>query len=308
MSMESDNTIEQAVRRLLYAMFEDVPERAHGKALRLIAAVVEAHEAEMDRAHGEIVETRHARDVASAHVAEVQEQLQAAPRIDPDAWKTPLFLDATGKGEVGDRFTCSGNSFLIKRCDDQLGMNYEYSPVDAARLSEWLASYAAAHGEAVGTPEPAPWDPGPLAHEFDEPPVTTTRPVKVRFDCTAEEAYKASFNTGQWSKNMARLFDYLATRAVIDVPEGVPGAEGLANVLVEAHRTNKNCRETAQAILDHLAPWLQPRREPVDVEELARMLYERYHGVLQWGNSAQKPFWRDQARAAIAHLGLEEKA
>jgi len=54
--MDEDNTMEQAIRRLLYAMFDEFPERVQGKALRLLAAVVEAHARELARRLDEIVE------------------------------------------------------------------------------------------------------------------------------------------------------------------------------------------------------------------------------------------------------------
>ena len=149
--MDEDNTMEQAIRRLLYSMLEDTVEHRRGAALRLIAAVVEAHEAEMDRAQGEIEELQAAREEASAHV-------QAA----------------------------------------------------RAELAE--------HRRHVST--------------------IMSREAALKREVKA-------------------------------------------------------------------APWLTPR-QPVDVEALAGVMYEKYHGNLRWVYSSQQPLWKNTARAAIARLGLTE--
>jgi hypothetical protein len=65
--------------------------------------------------------------------------------VDPDAWKTPLFLQACDDG-CGDKFIAEENYFAIIHVGD---CSSDYSGHDAARASQWLASFAAAHGRPV---------------------------------------------------------------------------------------------------------------------------------------------------------------
>lgn len=172
--MDEENTMEQAIRRLLYAMFDDFPERMQGKALRLLAAVVEAHEAELDIVQGELAEAREerdkaleqlqaARDEAAEHrrhvstimsrEAALKREVNAARGIDPDAWKTPLEMNTP----LGANFVFiaqeNTQDYGIRLCYGN-GRNetFWFRPTELAKAIPHMASFAAAHGEHVGTP------------------------------------------------------------------------------------------------------------------------------------------------------------
>ena len=68
---------------------------------------------------------------------------------------------------------------------------------------------------------------------------TTTRPVRVRFDVTPEDACEAVELEVDDEIHMRNTMDYLSAHAVIDVPEGVPSAE-------DAVETAYNARYGAQ--------------------------------------------------------------
>lgn len=135
----------------------------------------------------------------------------------------------------------------------------------------------------------------------------TTRPVKVRFDVTAEEARRAWCNSGkQYGTGSYPLFfmDYLADHAVIDVPPGVPSVKELAVIAASAYgkqyKRETNWLELAEccqrdycnmtaAILSTLAPYLRPPLVLPDREALAKALHEAYSDsyqdacIVKWG-------------------------
>jgi hypothetical protein len=95
----------------------------------------------------------------------------AAPRVDPDAWKTPLVLDNGFEDPDDAEIVLSHDCGLSISCGKYKhdykgsGSGWEWgidlSPADAASAAEWLASYAAAHGQAVvGVASKPPVPPG----------------------------------------------------------------------------------------------------------------------------------------------------
>jgi len=141
---------------------------------------------------------------------------------------------------------------------------------------------------------------------------TTTKPVRVRFDCTAEDLGREWMNVANVGRDIWEwTLDYLAARAVIDVPEGVPSVEEIRAAW------KAGGEPVAFGVIDftrdYLAPWLTPR-QPVDVEALAKAIcrgdaHDEPHED-SWITTLplDQDAYRHMARAAIAHLGLEAEA
>lgn len=137
-----------------------------------------------------------------------------------------------------------------------------------------------------------------------------TRPVKIRFDVTAEELFwemdddnlPYPIENVEGIALVQRAMDHLAARAVLEVPPGVPSVEELRQIGIGAHWASANliCNNDddhecarARAIRDAVLAGIQ-RREwtDADVEELAERLriaiYVSYDAL------------RGAARAALA--------
>ena len=109
---------------------------------------------------------------------------------------------------------------------------------------------------------------------------TATRPVSVHFDCTAEEAWKVySEHNGERFDSMTEAMNYLARRAVVEVPEGVPSALELTH---EWLRGGAYGVPPIQFALDRLAPLLQPSASVPDsipaetLEQLAEIAFQTF--------------------------------
>jgi hypothetical protein len=140
---------------------------------------------------------------------------------------------------------------------------------------------------------------------------TRTAPVKVRFDCTEKEAanvFNGADLGGDGLKCLRVLMDYLAARAVIDVPPGVPSAEELAGV-IEGNRTPV---DAGRSVLSYLAPYLAAPVDPAQptdaqVEALAVHLRQVYADYCKLdANQLDKETFRIEARAAFAHIAAAE--
>lgn len=161
-----------------------------------------------------------------------------------------------------------------------------------------------------------------------------TRPVRVRFDVTAEDlaakihhalhggwpelSQETDKTKAVWIDTAKIAMDYLAAHAVIDVPPGVPTYRELREIGVNAYlshdsakRENAGCMvdpmgSAAAAIRDAVLAGIQ-RREwtEQDVEELAGILRREAGWTdTEWEESslALKEALRKQARAALAWL------
>ena len=148
-------------------------------------------------------------------------------------------------------------------------------------------------------------------------------PVKVRFDVSQQEILSkwngaAARLAGMcdpvmepWLPNlMAEFCDFLASRAVIDLPADVPSAEELAKVI--EYQIAIDGGADAASIVRILAPWLQPRTVTAEqVEAFAREMY-RVRWAMDWvtlTEPTRDPF-RAHLRAGLAAAGFtveEEK-
>lgn len=97
---------------------------------------------------------------AAERIAELEQELAALRSpVDADMWKTPLVLrnqyEDPDDVEIQVRHTDDGLVISMGKDghDVETGIGWgcgaEFSSADAARASQWLASYAAAHGAAV---------------------------------------------------------------------------------------------------------------------------------------------------------------
>ena len=121
---------------------------------------------------------------------------------------------------------------------------------------------------------------------------TTTRPVRVRFDVTPEDACEAVELEVDDEIHMRNTMDYLSAHAVIDVPEGVPSAEDAVETAYNARygaqerewKTAESYSKDAwskvgDSILALFAPYLQPATavdapEPIAAAETLEQLAE----------------------------------
>lgn len=140
-----------------------------------------------------------------------------------------------------------------------------------------------------------------------------TRPVKVRFDVTAEDIRVALACTkrGEFVSLEQWYLDYLSDHAVLEVPPGVPSVEKLVKIYEQSSGyppENKRFPLRAAgvaAIRDAVLDGIQ-RREwtDADVEELARVMYETSDAdgdAWKWDDGSQyaKNTTRKEARAAL---------
>lgn len=132
----------------------------------------------------------------------------------------------------------------------------------------------------------------------------TVRP-NVRFECTANEICDHIQYTSDFAlRAIVKAMDYLSTRAVVEVPEGVPSAEDLVDLVKLGEqqivfKANKDgtwpfkklaheaYKKAAQLILDRLSPYLQPQASvdpklcetPMATAETLEQLAETARGI-----------------------------
>lgn len=146
---------------------------------------------------------------------------------------------------------------------DSLREEIERLEQDCKKQEEWADKYLAERDS--------------LRQQLAEAEKTRTVRPKVRFECEAGTVIRVP--NGPVIEDyiiIQEVLDYLSTRAVIEVPEGVPSAEDLVNIVrlgeqqivVRAKKDGtwpfeklayESYKKVAQLILDRLSPYLQPQ-------------------------------------------------
>ena len=149
-----------------------------------------------------------------------------------------------------------------------------------------------------------------------------TRPAKVRFDCTAEDAAKEMQcmkhvirnvycewdDLGEnYKDDFRKAFDmflpFLASRAVIEVPADVPSAVDIWDAYLKSGKANEVA--LVDWILPYLAPWLQPRTVTAEqVEQAARAARQDSSMGCNWPDAVAQMHWEVGIRAAFAAAGF----
>lgn len=263
-------------------------------------------------------------------IKELEEQLAAVQRADPEAWKTPLKIK-DGNGDTIQTAFANTDSVIVSITSNT--ENVGLSPADAARAAVWLASYAQAHGVPVDLGVQPNTDdsdkdnglsgvagvesntPAPIA-----PAETLEALARVGWATWRKEAGCIEENERSWQKDKPK--EIAATAAILRAAR--PTLDVTPEVLRD-HCITSNAEEFLAFLNSRIRYGVElseslsntgqlpgtPPAAPTDaqIEEIARLLHRAawdcVYDPRPWEQSPCQDSYRAEARAAYAHIGAE---
>lgn len=259
--------------------------------------------AALRKAEAEVERMGRANNEACDRIVELEAQLAAVPRVDPEAWKTPLELQYAERQSVVLEGRDGGFYVTIDSNGKHVGNVSFLLPADAARASVWLASYAQAHGAPVDLgqqPEPAPADATTLEAlaRIGQSALFPTRHGHMEYDDLRPDQKE------NWNAATAAILRAARPRVEVDIREIEKIAwEGLIpDRAVDILALCNSRIRIGVELPESLQNLQQLPAEPTDaqIEALVRVLKKAYDE----SNSFHAGY-RSEARAAYAHIGAE---